>query len=130
MDYECTMEGFRKEPRDGGADVPAVFAAGLSGYYPAPYLTSDDLLKLSSLCRKADRVIAFIEAYEITLEHDVPRLDLGLYGETTDQKLKSWSERAEDSHTFVCDLLTVVKGEPNPIMFGVWLDWGDEALSS
>ena len=120
------MESPKSEPRDGGADVPAVFVAGLSGYYPSPYLTESDLLELSALCRQSGRVVSFIEAHEILPEHDLPRLDLSLFGETDDQKLKSWPDRAEDSHTFVLGLLAAIQDEKRPIMFSVWLDWADE----
>ncbi|KAK0329740.1 hypothetical protein LTR94_035538, partial [Friedmanniomyces endolithicus] len=85
------------EPRDGGADIAAVYASGLSGYHPSPYLTPDDLKALSELCLRGARVISNIEAYEIDGEVDVPRFDLSLYGEDATQKLKSWPERASDS---------------------------------
>ena len=115
-----------REPRDGGADVTAVFEAGLSGYFPSPYLTSDDLLALSALCAAADRVICNVEAFEIDGQHDVMRSDLSLYGETADQKQKPWPIRAADSHKFVVQLVGEARLETNPIMFCVWLDWSDE----
>jgi len=115
-----------KEPRDGGADVAAVFDAGKSGPYPSPYLTGDDLLALSALCVPARRVICNIEAFEVIGEDDVARTDLSLYGETPDQKQKPWPVRAADSHTFVVNLVAEARLEANPVMFGVWLDWSDE----
>lgn len=115
-----------KEPRDGGADVAAVFHAGRSGEYPSPYLTGDDLLALSALCVDADRVICTVEAFEISGEYDLARTDLSLYGETADQKQKSWPVRAAESHRFIVNLVVVTRLEANPVMFGVWLDWSDE----
>ncbi|WP_420479588.1 hypothetical protein [Brevundimonas sp. FT23028] len=113
------------EARDGGADIEAVFRNGLSGYGKAPYLTTNDLLALSERCLGADRVICNIEAFEIDGEHDVARLDLSLHGETPDQKLESWSVRAQDSHRLVGDLVRTALQETNPVMFAVWLDWAD-----
>lgn len=115
-----------KEPRDGGADVAAVFDFGRSGPFPSPYLTSDDLLALSRLCVAAARVICNIEAFEIIGEDDVARTDLSLYGETADQKQKPWPLRAADSHKFVANLVTEARLEANPVMFSVWLNWADE----
>jgi len=112
-----------KEPRDGGADVEAVYVAGLSGYYPSPYLTPDDLKALSDRCLTGIRVISNIEAYELDGEFDVARCDLSLYGEDATQRLKSWPERASDSVMFIDQLLRDVAKEKNPIMFQVWLDW-------
>ena len=114
-----------KEPRDGGADVEAVYADGLSGYYPSPYLTPNELKALSDLCLKGTRVICNIEAFEIDGESDIPRLDLGLYGEDSIEKSKSWPERAADSAKFIEYFLAEVAKEPNPIMFQVWLDWAE-----
>lgn len=115
-----------KEPRDGGADVEAVYRAGLSGYYPDPYLTPADLRALSALCIEGERVICNIEAYEIDGEFDVPRPDLGLYGEDASQRSMSWPQRALDSASFIRLLLDDVAKEPNPVMFQVWLDWEGE----
>lgn len=112
-----------KEPRDGGADVEAVYVAGLSGYYPSPYLTPSDLKALSDRCLTGARVISNIEAYELDGGVDVARFDLSLYGEDATQKLKSWPERAFDSVTFIEQLLLDVAKEKNGIMFQVWLDW-------
>lgn len=110
-------------PRDGGADVEAVFSAGLSGSYPSPYLNTTDLKALSELCLERSRVIRNIEAFEIDGEFDVSRLDLGLYGEDPAQRSKSWAERAANSATVIEHLLAEVCKERNPIMFQVWLDW-------
>ena len=112
-----------KQPRDGGADVEAVFSAGLSGYHPSPYLKPNELKALSDLCLKGSRVICNIEAFEIDGEFDVARLDLSLYGEDAVQKSKSWSERAAHSAILIEHLLAKVAAEQNPIMFQVWLDW-------
>ncbi len=112
-----------KEPRDGRADVEAVYVAGLSGYYPRPYLTPEDLKALSDRCLTGMRVISNIEAYELDGEADIARFDLSLYGEDATQKLKSWPERASDSVTFIEQLPLDVTKEKNRIMFQVWLDW-------
>lgn len=104
----------RKEPRDGGADVEAVYLAGLSGDYPSPYLTPGDLKALSDRCLAGIRVISNIEAYELDGAADVARFDLSLYGEDATQKSKSWPERAEDSVTFIKQLLLDVTEERTP----------------
>ena len=113
------------EPRDGGADIEAVFEAGQSGPYPAPYLTTLELFELSALCLGAGHVICNIEAFEIAGEFDVMRSDLSLYGETSEQILEPWPTRAEDSHTFVSALVEDARKEINPIMFSVWMDRPD-----
>ncbi|WP_165185339.1 hypothetical protein [Caulobacter soli] len=114
------------EPRDGGADVEAIYAAGLSGYYPNAYLTKADLQALSDHCLRGKRVICNIEAFEIDGEFDIARPDLSLYGEDPSQKAKSWSDRASDSASFVALLLDEVAKEQNRVMFQVWLDWDGE----
>ena len=114
-----------KQPRDGGADVETVYADGLSGYYPRPYLTANELKALSDLCLKGARVICNIEAFEIEDESDVPRFDLSLYGEDEVQQSKSWPDRAADSAKLIEYLLAEVAKESNPIMFQVWLDWAE-----
>ena len=111
------------EPRDGGADVEAVYRTGFSGNYPSPYLTPRDLKVLSELCLRGEKVICNIEAFEIDGEFDVPRIDLGVYGEDLEQKLNSWRDRASASAAIVNELLLSVSKEANPIMFVVWLDW-------
>lgn len=111
------------EPRDGGADVEAVYAAGFSGNYPSPYLTPDDLKALSERCLQGAKVICNIEAFEIDGEYDTLRTDLSFFGEDPAQKLKSWPERAAVSATDIARLLADVAKEKNPIMFVVWLDW-------
>ena len=113
-----------QEPRDGGADVGAVFEAGFSGNFPYPYLTIDDLCALAERCLASGRVISNIEAFEIDGDHDVPRLDLG-YGERAGQQDKPWSERARDSHQFISGMVECARDERNPIMFVVWMDWPD-----
>ena len=113
------------EARDGGADIDAIFAKGLSGYGKAPYLTTDDLLALSKRCLAADRIICNIEAFEIDGEYDVARIELGRYGETPEQKLGTWAERAQASDRVVGEIVKEALREPNRIMFAVWLDWAD-----
>ena len=110
-----------REPRDGGADVGAVFQAGFSGNFPHPYLTLDDLIALSDRCLAEDRVICTIEAFEIDGEHDVLRLEHS-YAERAGQKEKPWSERARDAHGFISSLAEHIRAEINPIMFVVWID--------
>ena len=113
------------EARDGGADIEAVFANGLSGDGKSPYLTTDDLLALSERCLAVHRVICNIEAFEIDGEYDVARLDLSLHGETPEQKREPWVKRAHDSHQFIVNLIEDALKEPNRVMFAVWLDWAD-----
>jgi hypothetical protein len=49
-----------KEPRDGGADVEAVYAQGQSGNYPNPYLTPQNLRDLLDRCQGGDKLICNI----------------------------------------------------------------------
>lgn len=114
-----------REARDGGADVDAILTVGHSGYGTEPYLTTQDLADLSAKCRSDAKIISNIEAFEITDEFDVARLDLSLYGEAPDQKLEPWHKRVKDSHAYVSWLLSECERESNPIMFRVWLDWRD-----
>lgn len=111
-----------REPRDGGADIEAVYTNGLSGGYPSPYLTAADLKALSDRCLRGGRVICSIEAFEIVEEFDVLRVDLSLLGEDAHQKAKLWSEPATDSASFVQLLIDDVAKEANPMVFQVWLD--------
>jgi hypothetical protein len=115
-----------REPRDGGADIDAVYASGVSGNYPNPYLTPTDLRSLSHRCLQSGRVISNVETYEIRGEFDVPRVELSFYGGDAEGRSKTWSERAAESAEFVEWLLGEIAAEPNPIMFQVWLDWPED----
>jgi hypothetical protein len=111
-----------KEPRDGGADVEAVYARGQSGNYPDPYLTPQDLRDLLDRCQGGDKLICNIEAYEIDGEFDIPRIDLGLYAGGVSELVRRWDERLAETTDFIESLLDAVAEEQNPIMFIVWLD--------
>jgi len=111
-----------KEPRDGGADVEAVYASGQSGSYPNPYLTPQDLERLLERCRDGDKLICNIEAYEIDGEFDKPRVDLGLYAGGVSEQMRRWDERVSETTEFIEGLLGEAAKEQNPIMFMVWLD--------
>jgi hypothetical protein len=111
-----------KEPRDGGADVEAVYARGKSGNYPNPYLTPQDLRDLLDRCQGGGKLICNIEAYEIDGEFDKPRIDLGFYAGGVSEQMRQWDERVAEAAEFVESLLDDVAEEPNPIMFIVWLD--------
>ncbi|MBF0665475.1 MAG: hypothetical protein IR159_08040 [Brevundimonas sp.] len=113
----------QREPRDGGADLDAVFAAGQSGNFPAPYLTIDELDRLNDRCLKADRIICNLEAFEIVGEFDHARIDLSLYSDEPVQKIKPWAERLTAFHARVRETVEDARREPNRVMFTVWLDW-------
>ena len=111
-----------KDPRDGGADVEAVYARGQSGNYPNPYLTPQDLRDLLDRCQGGGKLICNIEAYEIDGELDKPRIDLGLYAGGVAESVRQWDERVAETTEFIESLLDAVAEEQNPIMFIVWLD--------
>lgn len=111
-----------KEPRDGGADVGAVYANGVSGNYPSPYLTQQDLRDLLDRCRGGNKLICNIEAYEIDGEFDRPRTDLGLYAGGVSEQMRQWDERVAETTEKIEDILADAAKEQNQIMFSVWLD--------
>ena len=97
-----------KEPRDGGADVEAVYVRGQSGNYPNPYLTPQDLRGLLDRCQGGDKLICNIEAYEIDGEFDIPRIDLGLYAGGVSEQVRQWDERVAETTEFIESLLADV----------------------
>ena len=109
-----------RDPRDGGADVEAVYARGQSGNYP--YLTPKDLRDLLNRCQGGGKLICNIEAYEIDGEFDKFRYDLGLYAGGVSEQARQWEERVAETNEFIESLLDDVAKEKNPIMFIVWLD--------
>lgn len=111
-----------REPRDGGADVEAIYAQGQSGNYPNPYLTPKDLRALLDRCQGGGKLICNIEVYEIDGEFDKPRIDLGLYAGGVSEQAREWVERVAETTAFIESLLDDVAEEQNPIMFMVWLD--------
>ena len=111
-----------REPRDGGADLDAVFVAGFSGNSPQPYLTIDELDQLNDRCLKAGRIIRNIEALEIESELDHARIDLGLFSDEPIQKIQQWADRLPAFHTRVRAIIEDARLETNRIMFIVWLD--------
>ncbi|MES2833335.1 MAG: hypothetical protein V4707_01360 [Pseudomonadota bacterium] len=111
----------KREPRDGGADLDAVFAAGQSGDFPAPYLTIDDLELLNDRCLKAGRIICNIEGLEIEGEFDHVRIDLSLFSDEPIQKIERWSDRLAAFHVRVREIIEDARIESNPVMFIVWI---------
>ncbi len=111
-----------REPRDGGADVGAVYANGQSGEYPTPYLTPRDLRDLLDRCHGGEKLICNIEAFEIDGEWDKPRIDLGLYAGGASEQRRHWDDRVAEMTEAIENLLTRAANEQNRIMFIVWLD--------
>jgi len=111
-----------QEPRDGGADVEAVYANGQSGNYPHPYLTLRDLKHLLERCHEGNKLIRNIEAYEIDGEFDTLRVDLSLFAGGVSEQIRPWHERVAETTEVIGSLIADAAKEQNRIMFIVWLD--------
>lgn len=109
--------------RSGSADVAAVFEAGLSGYYPEPMLTVDQLLELSELCLRHNRIVDTIEAFSVTPDAEQLRPEFSLFGQEDEDRLRPWPERVEDSHSLVKSIVADARISGLRIEFKVWLDW-------
>jgi hypothetical protein len=105
------------------ADVVAVFQAGKSGPFPNPLLTETQLLELSNLCLKSNRVVHTLEAFEITDDAETLRMEFSLLNDPPGGWADTWPERARRSHDEIAKLVAEVHAQLDRVMFEVWLDW-------
>jgi hypothetical protein len=112
--------------RQGTADLAKVFDQGHSGNYPAPLLDPDQLLELSAMCLRANRIVSNTEGWELVGEYELARFDFLLGGELAGGWASTWPERARQSRAEITKLVELARAERNPIRFEVWLDWSDD----
>lgn len=110
------------------ADVHAIYAAGLSGYWPEPLLTPDELIALSELCLAGGRCVRTIEAYKVTAEYQQLDLELSLFGWTDEPTAEEWPQRIREHHELVLAIALQARRRTEDVQFQVWLDWLDDEV--
>lgn len=105
------------------ADIATVFREGLSGPYPNPYLTVDELLELSEMCFQHNRIVHTAEAFAVTADVDQACIEFSLLNDPPEGWADTWPERARRSRDEIVGLAAKVRAQQRNIMFEVWLDW-------
>ncbi len=117
------MEGNGITMRAQRADIDDVLIRGQSGSYPHALLTPEDLLELSKLCLRDQKVIHTAEAYVLSPESEQLAMEFSLLNDPSDGWAPTWAERAQRSYREIGDLLAKVQAQTRAIGFQVWLDW-------